>query len=78
MKPKTPKWQRIICGVLAAAGMIALPSTAWLAPKDEYLFADSFFMLIATSFGFFLFGFVAIKGRLPLLMQPPKNHDRQA
>jgi hypothetical protein len=65
-KISTPTWQRVICGLFAVMGAIAIPfvAMAWLV-EGRVVQGNVLFALFMAALGTLLFGFVSFTGRLP-------------
>ena len=56
---------RVICGVLALAGAWAVGQLGWVALRDGNATLLALLPLAVAVYGLYLFGFIAITGRLP-------------
>jgi hypothetical protein len=72
-----PDWQRAICGVLAAGGGVALVIGLCALLEEGTHLLGMLLPLTGACYGFFLFAFVAVKGRLPRYMRNA-SRGRQA
>jgi len=57
-----PIWQRVICGVLCTAGIVALPLNAL---NEHYSGRNGLVFILFAGGGIYLFGYIALCGRLP-------------
>jgi len=61
-----PKWQRYICGTLSELGSIAIFfQLIEMIVQDQLISHWEFLSLPVGVYGCFLFGYFAIRGRLP-------------
>ena len=72
-----PEWQRFVCGALAVTGLGVYPIIAWSLFQGDAPPLRALIVLGGAGFGYFLFGFAAIKGRLPHFMVRPRHGSRQ-
>jgi hypothetical protein len=57
-----PIWQRVICGVLCAAGIVALLLNAL---NEHYRDRNGLVSILLSGSGIYLFGYIALCGTLP-------------
>lgn len=57
-----PIWQRVICGVICAGGILALPLNAVHGEYHGWRGVASILFGIA---GLYLFGYITLRGKLP-------------
>ena len=75
-RTRIPRWQRIVCGALALGGGTALFVMLWLILKNDPHSFGSVLLFMGGLYGFFLFSYAAIKGRLPRFVQAPRARNR--
>jgi len=74
-----PMWQRVVCGLFALCGAVAvgLPVSSWVIGQDAVA-ANVWLAALSAAVGVFLFGFAAVKGRLPTFLSTGRSGVRQS
>jgi len=72
-----PIWQRVFCGLFTTAMLICIPVVLWDLHRNHIPYSQFLLPLFGGAGGFFLFAFVALKGRMPDFMTRQRSGERQ-